>query len=356
VPKTAKPVGEFPAVQEARGPFKTYPSQYIREKFLQHVRDTGQPDSWEHHDPSRPPRDKDYIEVLTFGVPEQLREKVGMASCPICSPLSPKYFEGVLAWFRHEGVLRAIGHECAKGHFGNRVVDDARRGGIEHDRVERAQDFLIDYLPKVTALRNEISALQEVCRDIEHLKQSFYRRLGKTTCQKIARDGASGELPITIEVKIMMADRFGKEREAWTPQIVESFPVNGLNFLKQRFSAVGQVQNTLLALGKVRAADPYEALEFVTEELTTNEYLFEAETLARASEAELQKLRKIVSDAKAFFEPANLESLSRWTLHEMAEVPIEIGFDKRLPAVVTLRKRGRPRTSVPIRPSLRGST
>jgi hypothetical protein len=60
--------------------------------------------------------------------------------------------------------------------------------------------------------------------------------LGKTTCQKIARDGASGELPITIEVKIMMADRFGKEREAWTPQIVESFPVTGLNFLKQRFS------------------------------------------------------------------------------------------------------------------------
>jgi hypothetical protein len=108
---------------EVKGPFPNRPGKLILDEFRSWVGETGQPDLWRYHDPSSPPRDQDFEELIHFSIPTQKRADVDMASCPICSPLSPKYFEGVLAWFPLEGVLRAIGHECAKGHFGAAIAN-----------------------------------------------------------------------------------------------------------------------------------------------------------------------------------------------------------------------------------------
>src|SRR5262245_17369395 len=130
-----------------KGPFTARPGHFYAEQFLTHVRETGRPDTWEYHDRSKPPSDSDFEEVRRFAIPEKLRPDVGKATCPICSPNAGKYYEGALAWFPAEGVLRAIGHECAETHFGVHRTNAAYAARIARERRESAEDYLLATLP-----------------------------------------------------------------------------------------------------------------------------------------------------------------------------------------------------------------
>ena len=76
----------IPAVTQPvspHGPFKQWPGSHVLEEFRTWVRETGQPDTWRYHDRSKPPRDRDFEEVLRFQIPHSKRPAVGMASCPV---------------------------------------------------------------------------------------------------------------------------------------------------------------------------------------------------------------------------------------------------------------------------------
>lgn len=317
--------------QQSKRPFASRPGKYVRDNFLNWVAKTGRPDLWKHHCPTKPPPNGEFEELLHFRIPIKLRPNVGMATCPICSPESAKYFEGALAWFPDEGVLRAIGHECARSHFGGVRYNAAVAKRKHREAVEGAQDFLLDALPRIARLREEVSELQTIARDIDTLRQAFWARSSKTACAKLARLGVHHPLVVEDTREVTAVDVYGKEHTRRESSVARTFTVAGLGFLTRKFSVLGLARNTATALAQVRAVDSEEALHFVAEELQNDEYLFEAEKLARAAVREVEKLREAVAEAVAFLAPGNLVALSEWSLDYRSGAPVIIGFDSRSP-------------------------
>ncbi|QXX73786.1 hypothetical protein [Methylovirgula sp. HY1] len=335
-------------IQAVSGPFTSRPGKHIIDEFKAHVAETGRPDVWRYHDPSKPPQDQDFEELCRFSIPEKKRMDVGMASCPICSPISPKYFDGALTWFPKEGVLRAIGHECAKAHFGAAIANAAVAKRKHREAIEHAQDFLLETLPQIAGAREETSALEPIAQKIDLLRQTLWTKTSKLACEKLARIGARGYLAIEVAEEVAAVDSYGKETTRRSTRVVATYSVSGLGFLRQRFSVVGQARNTALALSKVRAADPDAALEFVTSELTQDDYLFQAEHLARSAINELAKLRQAVVEARTFFAPGNLLALSDWSNDYRSGAPVIITFDPRFPARISIRCSKRSASTIPL--------
>jgi hypothetical protein len=343
----------MPAPAALKGPFTSRPGKYIEAEFRDWVGKTGQPDTWRYHEPSTPPRDQDFEELLRFEIPEKKRAEVGKASCPICSPYGPKYFEGALAWFPVEGCLRAIGHECAKRHFGA-ARHNASIAITKHRKsVENAQDFLLEVLPKISHLRAEVATLEPVADVVDRVRNLFWLRSSKASCARLARLGGKGVLAIEETREISVVDTNGREQTRLEPEVVASFRVRGLSFLTRKYSVLAQARNTAIALEKVRAADEEEVLKFVCDDLANDEYLFEAEKLARAAVREIEKLREAINEARAFLSSANLTNLSQWSTDRRAGAPVMITIDPRHASRVRVRCPGRPGHEFPIPECLR---
>lgn len=334
------------------GPFPTRPPPYIEQEFLDWVRDTGRPDEWRYHEKSQPPRDKDFVELKSFQVPENKRADVGMATCPICSPRAPKYFEGKLTWYPSEGVLRAIGHECAKAHFG---VDIANRAAAERkhrEHVESAQYFLLDTLPRIAPLRDEVEALQTVAGHIDRHRQFMWGVLTKVACLGVARHGAGGVLNVEEHRAINAVDAYGQDTVRVQSAVVATHEVSGMTFLSRRYLVSGLAKGCAQALAKVVAADADQALEFIVNNLKVDAYLFEAERLARTAVDEVDNLHQAIHEAKTFFSPSNLLSLSRWSADARAGAPFQLEYEVRYPARLRMRRRGKSWKVMTIAPDL----
>lgn len=344
----------FPSPQAVKqGPFKQRPGQYVRKEFLDWVRETGRPDTWQHHTSTKPPADQDFEELDRFVIPEPVRPSVGRATCPICSPGAPKYFAGALAWFPTEGVLRAIGHECAKSHFGTERANAAIAARKHHAAVEGAQDFLMETLPTIAELRAEVDSLQITAATIDHVRQVIWSASSRTSCEKLAKMGASGALSVEHVRAVEAVDAQGQSTTRYESDVVATYSVGGLAFISRRFIVSGLAKQTDDILQLVRAADPEEALEFICTELKAHDHLFQAERLARGAVEQVERLRQAVADAKQFFAPENLISLTEYTRHNYGGTPVHFDFNSVYPARLRVRGPNKKWREVSVPPTLR---
>src|SRR5688572_27588189 len=98
--------------------FAIKPDQAFLDRFRKHIAKYGTPLAfpglcWTTPDPDDAPKP-----LMKFATPETLRKRVPMSPCPICSPGSPKYYEGLLCWSPRDMRVRAIGHECGHDFYG----------------------------------------------------------------------------------------------------------------------------------------------------------------------------------------------------------------------------------------------
>jgi len=320
--------------------FNSRPSRNITDEFLQWVRDTGRPDAWRYHDNSPPPPDQEYEELVTFDIPTKHRPSVGMASCPICSPEKPKYFQGVLAWFPAEWTLRAIGHECAKNHFGASLASQARQKRLIKERTEAAENRLLEWLPKMAAIKEEATALAAHARHIDQLRQAIERAATKAACKALMLAGGGGFLVISELVKIDSVDVYGVSRSRSEGKVISRTPVSGLDFLKPpRILVEALANNTLGLLGAIEAKDEDDALSFIIDKLSDPSDLFKADALVTKAIDEVGNLRNAVETARLFLNPANLLALSGWTKDLRSGSPMQFDFDPKKPNMFRVRRK-----------------
>ena len=335
------------------GLFKQRPGQYIRQEFLDWVRDTGRPDTWQHHTRTKPPADRDFEELERFAIPAKHRTSVGRASCPICSPDAPKYFSGALAWFPAEGVLRAIGHECADSHFGTERANAARAAGRHHAAVEAAQNFLLDTLPQVAALREEVQALSVLAKLADDVRHLVWLGSGKAACAKLAKMGESGVLSVEVVRAIDAVDAFGKNVVRYETEVVGRYAVAGMSFISRRYSVTALATQTSDALALVRAIDQEAALDFIVDELKTGDYLFQADKLARNALEYMDKLRLATAEAKTFLTTDNLANLAEYTRKGRWSGPVHFDFNPSYPARFRVKNAAKKWRDIGIPPGLR---
>lgn len=342
-----------PPAPGVKPPFPTRPGSNVVNEFKKWVAETGRPDLWRHHNATPPPRDQDFEELTRFDIPEKLRPEVGRATCPICSPSAPKYFYGALAWFEGEGVLRAIGHECAKAHFGVLRANAAVAKRKHRERVEGAEYYLLEKLPLVAALRAEVDASVPVGRIIDMARSAVWDRATKAGCHSLARLGQQGLLSIEDTREVHAVDEFGKGTTRRSSEVVAVFKVAGLAFLTRSFSVEALARNTGISLHTIRAVDEGAALQFVVDEFHgKDEYLFQAKTLTEAAMRGVDDLRAAIAEAHAFFAPANLKALNEWSRDHRSGAPITVSFDPRFPARVQIGRPGRASRFLTLPPEL----
>lgn len=292
------------------GLFTCYPSQLVIDDFFRHLIQTGTPDTWQYHDPSPPPKDKEYEEITSFQIPKKLRANSGMASCPICSPSHPKYYEGVLAWFPSEGVLRAIGHECARSHFGGAIHNAAIARREHRENTKSAQEWLLDNLHLVAQLRSEAAR-----------NSSF-----------------------------TPAD----ENNRKTAVIIISFEISGSAYLGRKTLIQAEARNTIQALTAIETAphDSQALLDFVVS-LGEGEHLMTAYRLGRQAFHYMDTLRKSIFESKSFFSEENILKIEEWSSHPEAGFPLKIAIDKFYPRIL-LKKPSSKGNIVIVPETLRG--
>jgi len=222
--------------KKVSGPFPTLLGQLVVDEFLDWVKLTGQPDLWQHHDPTTLPPDEDFVERIRFEVPEKLKAKVGEATCPICSPNQPKYFKGALCWFPQSGTMRAIGGDCATAHFGVERCNRAVAAGKLVERRQNAQDFLLAELPRVAALRKEVELLRSTAGDVNEMQRTLVARTSRAAFEKLAKLGAEGALSIEAHTTIQAVDAYGKGQSRVASRHVATVRVDAMDFLKSRRS------------------------------------------------------------------------------------------------------------------------
>lgn len=127
-------------------------------------------------------KDEPFLIVRELSIPRDRRADGGKAPCPMCRP--NKFLDGRLVWFTQLEALALIGHCCA----GRETRIAAEREYRAREAKARAEDFLLQTLPNLAALRSEhldmgprVVATQNVFDRFRHAGAAFQRALRQAT-------------------------------------------------------------------------------------------------------------------------------------------------------------------------------
>ena len=152
------------------GPHRSRPSEDWVSAFLDHVRSTGQPETFEAVDWSIPPSTSEPVILKPFDVDRRKRPKRDMAPCALCSPCHPKCLNGLyLVWYPDEGLVRVVGPQCGRNLEAGRRLVEAR---IEYDRERkklRLENFLEANLPNVDRMVEALRAFRPAAAEAARL-------------------------------------------------------------------------------------------------------------------------------------------------------------------------------------------
>lgn len=150
--------------------FSTRPSDALIDAFLQHVRNSGEPENFPSIAMTKPKPDSRPVFLRRFSIERKRRSDRDMAPCPICSPASPKYLhEGYLTWYPDECVIRAIGPECGDTVFGGTQYAEAKAAFDLVERERLAVEFLQKNLPKALSILVALRSLEDAAEEAERL-------------------------------------------------------------------------------------------------------------------------------------------------------------------------------------------
>lgn len=145
------PAGRFPV-------FSSRPSVDFVRRWHRHIEHTGEPETFEYISRDRPARGAQ-VRLLSSDIAVPLDKRGGeRVPCPLCSPSSPKFGTGRMAWFPEEKAARFIGHTCAKRYLGENYRIAERQFRIEQ-ACQAYQDIWSGAAEKLDALEAFASAL-----------------------------------------------------------------------------------------------------------------------------------------------------------------------------------------------------
>lgn len=317
-------------------------------EFLQHIAETSAPDTWRFHTVTQPSMGVSFEEVCDFLIAKKFHDAPGKASCPICSPQAPKYFHGFLAWFPVEGCLRAIGRDCAVNHFGHAAVSASKSRKMAKDKREAAEEYLIATYPRVKSITDQVLKLLPKAKIVDLMQRKLWSAASKASVNHLYKLGKNGHLSVFEKEIVHTEDRFGRSGQSENFREVRSFQVREFDFLGKKQSVAEHAESTVRALNQIEQKTDEEALNFVANQLSTDQYLFEAERLVRNAEKAANDLFSYVGNAETFFSRDNLQSLVDWSGNKLAEPPVLFMLDPTRVEAIKVRSPGKAWTTIPL--------
>lgn len=261
--------------------FEGRPSDEFLDDWRRDIEQTGEPEKFRNVSTARP-GDSEDLHLLSpdIRVPIALRSEGGMVPCPLCSPKSPKFVIGRMAWFPRDKAVRFIGRDCAAKHF----QEDYQKAETRF-RTEETAKLVQEIWPTLqanvhwlvagaTKMHPVIKALQD-CRDgfgwhPQDFAAFFYRNQPRTRTlqgakQKFQTDDVVGmeflapdfkPLDELLEIRACLED-IKRSLPPWKPQ-------DGANAAAQEIADRGKVAQRAIKRLPRLLTEVRDAREFLT--------------------------------------------------------------------------------------------
>jgi hypothetical protein len=251
---------------------------------------------------------------------------VPKSPCPICSPFSPKYYEGRLCWSAGDKRVRAIGHECGHDFYDG----ESYAHEVGEFKAQAAESSARAYLQEaISKLPEHLILARWSIKDFDGLLAS--RDDLVATITKRARDellravGTQGQL--TVEVDTGARDGQGR-RVGTRLSVTRSVDVAGFRVnAKARTELVELAPCVGEAIVLRRESHPIwrdELSQAETLDALNREQALVLEGLCRNFEGARIRVADEVGALRALLAQTNLIELSRWGTHLHCPTPFWI--------------------------------
>lgn len=285
--------------------FTVRPGDDFVEGWRSHIQNTGDPETFDRVSTSKPTQQHEIVLLSEeIRVPTALRAGGGGVPCPFCSPTSPKFHLGRMAYFAEESVVRFVGHRCARTHFGENYA--------EAEKLYRRQEAARRYIglwKAVGAERHQALALIDdmmvVADQVEKVRRNFDLKAPKW-CRELHRELAQTKGDLQVTQDLGMKDRNGNA--VIQKKIIGT--AAGLEFLRESFAPLSILRTVKMAL-EGTAVDLPEWAAVAPEHPATSDILKLGRNVERALE-KFPQARAELEDAAKFLSRKNVDLLHRW--------------------------------------------
>jgi hypothetical protein len=304
--------------------YRSRPSESVISRFLDHVRETGSPETFPTICRTTPPAESRPIFLRRFDIDRRKRPNGDMGPCPICSPNDPKFLHGgYLVWYPDEGMIRAIGPECGDAVFGGSLYADAKVQFDGEERERQAVEFLEKNLQKVLSMIVALEAIHPAAQESARLCSEF-KRAGPTI-QKVLRKikSACGTLRVTIVIERKEDERvdgprgFGKRHSDYDSYDITLGQLPDTALLHGSFDPLGEwweIQKLLIEMPQFGSDEA--AFSWICNQSERIENLERACDLLRDASRRHVKLCGKLDSALLFFSEELFQHLDQWGRHE----------------------------------------
>ena len=195
--------------QKQSGPYPTAPSQAVIDAFLDHVRQTGQPETFPTIERQPPPPYSTPVILCKFDVDRSKRPQKDMAPCAICSPFKEKCLHHMLlVYYPDEGVIRAIGSECGERIENGEEYRQAKKNYDLERQRKQAEAYIETNLPRVPRTSYDLKRLERAAREAGRLHARFRSEAG-TIIKVLRRVGDDNGGLLAVDAVLLNADGEG---------------------------------------------------------------------------------------------------------------------------------------------------
>ncbi|MBN1916712.1 MAG: hypothetical protein JW889_02285 [Verrucomicrobia bacterium] len=196
-------IKSVPLERRSVGPHATRPTDAWVQRFLDHVRQTGQPETFPDLDWSHPPAWSTPFILKNFDVDRKKRPDGDMAPCAICSPRRPKCLKKLyLIYYELEGVVRVIGPECGAQIEGGELFVAELTAFKRRERQQRAEATLEQKLPFVPQMIVALDALRPALTEADRLHRKLRGDNSAIARQfRQLKNQGGGLLTVSVEIE-----------------------------------------------------------------------------------------------------------------------------------------------------------
>lgn len=285
--------------------FMRQPDDAFLLSWREHIHLTGYPENFHQVSTSRPEQMHNIILLSEeIKVPVSLREGGDRVPCPFCSPGSPKFERGRMAYFPDESVVRFVGHKCAKTHFGENYASAERI----FQRQMRCRGY-IKLWSEIVGINSAISAVLAAVEPAADAIETVRERIEEQApgfCAFLQRELAQTDGELTVLEDLGQKDRAGNA--VLQRRIIGT--AAGLSFLKLDARPCRVLRTARAALAKTSIALPdWKAAS--PEHAATDDILRLGRGVAKALR-DIPEAIDVVRDGQAFLRAKNVALIHRW--------------------------------------------
>ncbi|MBB3917056.1 hypothetical protein [Rhizobium fabae] len=299
-------------VQNVRRVFDAKP-EYLKASFLDHIR-SGLPHTCSFITHETPPKDGIEVILQDFVIPKHVLARDGLAPCPICSPVKPKYVKGHLLWSSESKSLYAVGHCCGHGFFTSGSLARALTRNARAERRRRAETLVEANWTLPRELVAYWAVLKPAVRDLDRVLKALRVGLRHAVCKDIHRTIRDGGF-LKVQLRAGTDDAETPKGLTTVEQVYGDQPVRGASILRgssRGISIEANVSNVVAALTHVSWQTENDAVLWLCEQV--DEDLIRLEMFIRDAVVNVTTALDDIAALLAFLEADNLKLINAWSL------------------------------------------